>query len=84
MLIILLSVDLCPDVVGDCLGDSDREVSLGRFDNVVDQLRVFQHGVAIGNEEQIGARQGFCCYIRGDGVLAILVVKVISPTLLVR
>mmetsp|Transcript_4746 Transcript_4746/g.10108 ORF Transcript_4746/g.10108 Transcript_4746/m.10108 type:complete len:80 (-) Transcript_4746:375-614(-) len=54
MLIISLSVDLRPDVVGDGLGDSDRQVSLGIFDNVVDQLRVFQHGVAIGNEGQIG------------------------------
>ena len=38
----------------DYFGDSGRQVSLGRFNNVLDQLRVFQHVVAIGNEKQIG------------------------------
>ena len=45
LLIILLGVDLRPDAVGDGLGDSDRQVSLGIFDDVVDHLRVFQRGV---------------------------------------
>ena len=50
----LLGADLRRDVTGDDLGNSDsevdRQVSLGIFDGVINQLGVFQHDGAIGNE----------------------------------
>mmetsp|Transcript_8978 Transcript_8978/g.21408 ORF Transcript_8978/g.21408 Transcript_8978/m.21408 type:complete len:458 (+) Transcript_8978:3388-4761(+) len=58
-------VDLRRDVAGDDLGDFDpevdrdlvhrqRQVSLGIFDGVVDQLGVFRHDGGLGNEGRIG------------------------------
>ena len=59
LLFVLLGVDFRPDVVGDGLGDSDR------------QFRVFQHDVAFGNDEQISGVELWLDLINHDEVAVI-------------